>query len=792
MNAGSTACFCCGGSLELLEGQGACVGAFAVVGQSVARDEAVQKVTGQAVYTVDMKLPGMAYARIVRSPVPRARISYIRTDAARSYPGVLAVVTGEDLQRGLPVLGVPRRYGHLVKDRPLLATGWVRYEGEPVAAVVAVDEQAAEAAAALVELGLDVEEPVDSLEKALAPGAPRVHEDLVGASVDKRGWVEVSFERNICHHAVFQRGDVDRAWAECAVVVEGEFYFPAVFHYTMEPHACIADVREDRIEVFSSTQSPFRVREEVAYVFRVPEERVRVVAPYVGGGYGSKCYTEIEPLVVALSAACGRPVRLSQSPEESARTVRRHNAKIWMRSGLDSDGRLVCRQARIYLDTGAYADIGPQVALKAAFRLPGPYRIPHVRVEAYAVYTNTVPAGAFRGFGAVQAAWAYEAHTEQICKELGADPVEFRVRNLLRRGEEYCLGGGVLDGDPVEALLRAERSFPSVPGAHPEPAKATIRRRGIGVSCTMKDVTAAPYSARVQMGRDGIVTILANAPEIGSGARTVLRQIVAETLGLPMEQTTVAAADTDLTPYAFGVMGSRTTTVLGAAVQRAALDLKDKLLEVASAHLRCSKGAVRLTPQGVLADGRLLTYHELFEEAGLDLGVTGHGTAGAADAGEGRMNVVTWEISAAKAEVEVDLETGELRVIRYASVADVGRAIHPAQCEGQDEGAAMFGIGHTLFEQQVFEEGRLLNDGLSEYRVPTFEDLPDEFKTVLIENGDGPGPFGAKPVSEGGVAPVAPAVAAAIHQATGVLLRELPATPERLYRAMGRKPGGSP
>jgi CO/xanthine dehydrogenase Mo-binding subunit len=743
---------------------------FRVVGTSVPRVDAVEKVTGRARYTGDIVLPGMLHGKAVRSPHAHARIRAIDATEAEAIPGVAAVLTRDDLK------DVDPYYGPLVRDRPLLALDVARYAGEPVAAVAAETEAIAAHAASLVRVEYEELPSLLDVAAALAPGAPLIHEGPHRAG-DERLTVRPVAGTNIGHHERIVRGDVARGFAEADLVVEDTFTFPMVYHYTLEPHTAVAHWEKDTLTVWASAQHPFLVRAELARIFKLPLAKVRLIIPYLGGGFGSKSYTKIEPLVAALARKAGRPVRVAQSVAESMHTTRRHSVTCRIKTGVTRDGRLLAKQCEIYLDTGAYADNGPQVANRAANRVIGPYRLPHVQVDAYAVHTNTVPAGSFRSIGAPQAIWASESQLDVIAERLGLDPLALRLRNLIGRGERVRAGMKPLDGDIGDGLRRTAAALGG--------RGAVGRNRGRGLACGVMNAGAFPVSiALVRLHADGSATVLAGSTELGQGVRTALSQIAAEELALPLAVVTVARSDTDAMPFDRSTGSSRSTTLMGLAVQRAAAEIRAQLVKIGARLLGTSAGRVRLDDGRLLSGRRRLTYAEaIAAHFGLPGGeLIGRGYV--RPPGGRPINPVFWEIGMGGADVEVDRETGALTIHRYVTTADVGCAINPRECEGQDEGAAVMGLGHTLFETIRYEGGQIVNASLIDYRVPTFADLPREFVTVLVENGDGPGPYGAKGTGEGGIVGVAPAIGNAIARATGVRIRDLPLTPERVWRAL--------
>ena len=521
--------------------------------------------------------------------------------------------------------------------------------------------------------------------------------------------------------------------------------------------------------------------------------------PYVGGAFGGKSYFKIEPLAVALArTAGGRPVRLAQSVSESMLTIRRHSARCRVRTGVRRDGTVVAREAELHLDTGAYADNGPRVAKRVATRIHGPYRIPHYRIDVYAVYTNTAPAGSMRSIGGPQSIFPLESHMDGIARGLDLDPLAFRLKNLLRQDEELKPGAKPMDAD----LHMDLRKVASMVGWNEEQG-APADNLGIAVGVT--DSEAMPVSTAIlRLLSDGSVVLMAGSTEVGQGARTVLGQVAAEGLCLPPERIVMRATNTDVTPFDRSTGASRSTTVMGTAVKFAAEDLAGQIRAAAAEAMGCDPADVFLE-NGWAEAGRAQVHgtdrsspdvppvqrmdygavvRAYFAMPGGEFIGRGYVRAGG---GIPAQFPVFWETGMGAAAVEVDEETGEVRVPHYASVADVGKAINRLQAEAQDEGAAMMGMGHTLCESLQYEGGQPLNPNLIDYKVPGFADMPRRFEVALTENQDGPGPWGAKGMGESGIVAVAPAVANAIARLTGVRIRELPLTPERVWRALNGK-----
>ena len=727
---------------------------FKHVGRNVPRVDGIDKVTGRAKYTGDIVLPGMLEGRILRSPLPHARIRAMDTSRAEALVGVRAVVTAGDLG------GLDPFYN----GRPVVAMDKARYVGEPVAAVAAEDEHTAEAALALIDVDYEELPSALGMEAALAPGAPVIHDDAPG---------------NVCAHARVEQGDVEAGFAAADRIFEGRYTFPSVYHYSMEPHAAVARYGADGIDLWSSAQHPFLVQGDIARIFGVTRSQVRLQVSFLGGGFGGKSYSKFEPLAVLLSRKAGRPVRMGLSVPEAMVTVRRHGAAVKLKTGVKHDGALVARQAEIHLDTGAFTENTRMVAQLAATRVLGPYRIPHLRSDVYSVHTNAGSAGSFRSVAAPQTLFACESQMDEIAAELGMDPVELRDRNLLERGE-------VLQPKlrPVDVNLRS--SLNRLVSGSRWRRRARDPKAPLGVACGSTNAGGVlPVSvALVRLGADGCVSVLAGSTEMGQGVKTTFTQIVAEELGLPRDRVQVVPVDTTVTPYDHSTGASRSTTVMGRAVQAAARDLKRQLRAIAARTFGVRAGSVKLSEGHLVAGEQALSFTDaLARRFGAVAGeIVGRGTMGP-EMVEWKTPVL-WEVGMGVAELDIDRDTGALSLASYVSVADVGKAIHPQHCIGQEEGAAMMGIGHTFMEQMVHDDHQLLNPNLVDYRVPKFQDLPPEYHTFLVENRDGIGPYGSRGMGEGGIFSVAPAAVSALARATGVRIRDLPLTPERVWRAL--------
>jgi CO/xanthine dehydrogenase Mo-binding subunit len=723
------------------------------VGRSAPRRDGAEKLRGQAEFAGDIVVPHMLHGKVVRSPLPRARIVSIDSRAVEAMPGVVCVLTAADLGDLDPY------WGHAIKDRPIVAIDEVRFAGEPVAAVAAEDEATALAALDAIDVEYEELPVVGTVDEALAPDAPLVHDGPVRPGLFHGLGELPPREGNVCYRFRMDRGEIEAVFAHADLVVERDYTFPAVYQYAMETHTVVAHAVGDQITVWASCQHPFLVRAELADLFDVPLANVRVVVPFLGGGFGSKSYTKMEPLTVALARKAGKPVRIQNRVSESMVTTRRHGLRCRMRTAMTSEGRLLGRDVGCWFDTGAYADNGPRVTATGADAAPGPYRWEAYRVDAACVHTNTAPSGSYRAFGATHLQWIGESQIDELARRAGLDPLAVRRANLCTPGDELRAGGKPLDADLVGDV---ERAAAAVGWDDPKPPRV-----GRGVAVGLLAAGAHPVStAVVRMEADGQVVVLVGTTEVGQGARTALAQIAAEEIGVPVEQVTVRGTDTRYTPYDRSTGASRSTTLAGLAVQRGAAEVRRQLEEIADG------GALEPALMPALIAQR-------FGLAGGEL--IGRGEVAPQGSGSYAEGPVFWEVCVGAAEVEVDPDTGEVRVRKTATIADVGKAINPQLVERQDEGGTMQGIGNALFEELVYEEGLLLNDNLLDYRVPSFEDLPDQMTCIVVENGDGPGPYGAKGCGEGSLAAVTAAVVNAVADA-GVPMTELPLSPERVWR----------
>ncbi len=753
--------------------------------------DARDRVTGRIPYTIDVRLPGMLEAAVLRSHLPHARVVSVDASRARALPGVAAVLTGADiLARG----DLRPRFGPVFRDRPILAFDKVRYIGDPVAAVAAVDRDTALEAISLIDVEYEELPAVLDIDAAIADGAPLVHEEPPSAGATFADViVNASGGTNICNTFRLRHGDVEAGFAEADEVFEDVVSSPAVQHVPLETHACVARIDGDGVTVWATSQIPFMLRSQLAEILDLPASKVRVIVNTLGGGYGAKCYPSIEPIAVALALASRRPVRLHISREEEFITITKHGVQIRMATGVMRDGRIVARRATGWFNTGAYADIGPRLIKNGGYGTGGPHHVPHVWVDSHAVYTNLPPAGAYRGYGISQAAWAYETQMDLIAERMGWDPYEFRMQNLLRNGEAFATGDVMTDAHFTEMLEevagRVGWSWPA------EVEREGSKVRAKGLSCIIKgSITPSTSTAVAKMNDDATVQVLTSSVEMGQGLRSAMAVVAAEALGIRVETVSVTTPDTEFTPYDQQTSSSRSAFAMGGAVEAAAGEIRKKLLRLAADELEIGVDDLELADGAVVVKGspdRRIEFGELIRRtrsANL-VGEGRHQTYGGLDPETGQgIASPHWHQAAGAAEVEVDLETGKVDVLRYHAAVYAGRILNPVQCELQTEGNVAFGIGHALLEEMVFDGGQLQNGNLGDYMIASAEDMPRELTVSVMENHETREIHG---VGETSLPAVMPAIASAVARATGVRILDLPITAEKILRGIREREGSS-
>jgi CO/xanthine dehydrogenase Mo-binding subunit len=742
------------------------------VGRSVPRLESWLKVTGRAEYVHNLRLPGMLYGKIFRSTVAHGRIRRIDVSAAQALGGVHRVVTGEDVRKLIP----EPYYGPAFHDQPILALDKVRYLGEPVAVVLATDPHLAEEAAHLVVAEYDELPAVYDEVEAMTSKAV-VHETLkpAGTFPDLKH-LKGRTNTNVALDFHLRRGDAPGAMKQAQRVFEHRFRTQQVMHTPLEPLVSVAESTESSLTIHTASQSPSFVRIEVARLLGWPENRVRVRVPFLGGGFGAKLYIKLEALVSVLSLITRKPVKISLTMEEQFFTITKHASSFRIKSGVTHDGRIVSRECEVWWNGGAYADIGPRVTQKSGFTAPGPYDIEHVLIDSYALYTNLPPAGALRGFGIPQLVWAYESHTDMMARELGIDPFAFRRKNLLRDGRPQATGTVMQDAalekvlDRLESLMEWHKSFDRGSG---------VIRKGRGIAIGFKACVSPTTSlAAVNVNADGSCIVYCSTADMGQGSDTAMAQIAGEVLNMAAESVTVVHSDTDVTPYDMATLGSRSLFHMGNAVKLAAEEARDKL-------------NLLRKELGLASDAEA---SEIFRKKyGMQAGnVVGTGSfipAYKSPDANGLTDNATpfWMVGATGVEVEVDTQTGRVRVARMVNVADVGTPINPRIVETQLSGASIMQLGFTLLEKMLFDEhGQLRNASLADYKIPGFLDLPDTITSEAVVAQQHTGPFGAKGVGETGTFGVSPAIANAVHDAVGVRITSLPLSAEAVFQALAR------
>lgn len=757
------------------------------VGHSIERLDAAEKATGEAQYVDDLYRPGMLHGAILGSIHAHAKIGGYKLDAARSIPGVAAVLTGEDFSSG--------RTGAFCKDELPLARGKTIYMGEPVAVVAASDVETARRAARAIEIDYEPLPAVLTIDEALATGAPLVHEDLANYAK-----IAPSFsEGNVLWQCRLEEGKIDSAWSQCDVIVEDVFETAAQHHMYMEPCGALAEIdRGGRLTIWSSCQSVHLVQQRVAEWLSIPMGRIRALAPKIGGGFGAKGGLHVQHLAAALALKTGRPVKMVLSRVEDFEIVRsRHPARVIMKTGAKKDGSLLAREANIFLDGGAYADESPTVLSFAVLMARGPYRIPHLRSRGLVVYTNKLKASAFRGFGNPQVTFAGESQIDRIAEQLGIHPVELRLRNAVDAGDRWA-GGQTL---PACGLRECLTKLREAVEAAPAVAAAPQHRRGVGYSAFAHISGLLSTACNIYLRSDGSVAVNTGVVDIGQGSDTILTQICADALMLTPERVSFASPDSDSSPYNWKTAASRVTYMAGRVVLAATIEVRDKILRQASEIMECSAEDLEIRPGGLVSlkgvAAKTVTFAQVASHALARLGGPIMGASSLLFDGErldpkraliegfAFSNLGAYIFGAQAVEAEVDEVTGAVRVLRAWSAHDVGCAINPQMVEGQIQGGFVQGLGYALTEEMQWDEsGRLTNPTLMDYKVPTALDTPIEINPIIVEHPEPSGPFGAKGVGEPGLIGAAASIANAVAKATGKRLHRLPMTPERVLDAL--------
>ena len=746
-----------------------------VVGKSLPRMDGAGKVTGTAVYAADFALPGMLVGKVFRSTEPHARIVRLDTARARALPGVRAVIAAAD---------VPDvRYGGALKDETVFARGKVRYVGQPVAAVAATTPEAAEAALAAIEVVYQSLPTVLDLDAALAPGAPLIHEEWASYTAIPI----LHRDGNVCNRARIVVGDVERGFEEADRIFEHRFRTGMVHQGYTEPRAAVAAWdSSDQVTVWSNTQLPFEVQNTLAEILQMAPSKIRVVVPGIGGGFGGKLRVGVEHFAAFLAKATGRPVKvMTTSEEELTAAYPRQGTVVELKTGVTTDGRITAKAGRIWFDTGAFAGSGPGVASVATLVLAGPYKIPNLHLEGFAVYTNKTNCGSFRAPSGPQANFAVESQMDIIADALGIDPLELRLKNIVREGDEGPTGQ-VLNAVGLEECLR--KAAAAIAWNDRRPA----RWRGKGLACGWWTTTGGSSGVYVKINPDGTVALNTGAAEIGTAALTGAAQVLAEELGIDLADINVVSADTFSTPFDFGAQGSRTAFAVGNACRAAVDDLKGRIFALAAAQLDVAPDACHLVDKHVLADGKRISLADLArlsQQTGGGLIAQGTFIAPPTAYDSKRVDGHVYpafhspSFHAHAVDLSIDPETGDVTIHKYVVAQDVGFAMNPTYIEGQIEGGVAQGLGQALSEEIVYENGRVLNPNLTDYKMPTTLDMP-RVETILVQHPSLVGPYGAKGVGEPPNIEPPAAVANAVASATALRLTSLPITAEHIALAL--------
>lgn len=764
------------------------------VGKSVKRVDGIKKVTGTLKYVDDLKMSQMLYVAVKRSPYAHANIVKIDIEKAKALKGVKEIITGDLFTK---------RGGLYLEDKNFLAVGKVRYRGEAVVAVAAISEAIAQEALVLIDIEYEEIPAVTNAKEGMKPGAPLVHPDL-----GDYHWAPVFFPvpgTNISNHYTLRKGDAPKAFETADYVVENTFYVPHVQHVPIETHTAIAQMDVDGyLTIWASCQSPYAVRQALSAAFDIPLNKLRVLSPAVGGGFGSKAGTTLEGILVPLAMRFpGKPIKLTYSREDEFENAYvRQGLHATIKTAVNKEGKIIGVQNEFIWDGGAYTEYGVNIAKAAGYASAGPYDIDNVWTDSYCVYTNHPVGGPYRGFGMCEIHFGIEQNLDMIAEKLGIDAVEIRRINGMKPGGVTGTGEVVDQSGLMECLNVVVKDINFFEKSYSD---SKTKVRGKGIACGWKAPSMpnnAASSAVIKLNEDGTAHLLVSAQDIGQGSDTVMTQIAAEVLSISPDKITIKTGDTDHTPYEWQTVASRITYSAGRAVYEAANDALEQLIEMAQIKLGIYKRDLELKDGFVVSKiypDRKVAISELalglnFEDGSAIHGpVIGRGSfippnIRNADkkTGLGDHPVAFWTYGVQGVEVEVDLETGQTKVLKVASCFDVGRVMNPQLLEGQIEGAIVQGMGTALFEELMLKDGKVLNPSFVDYKIPTSDDMP-EMIIKFVENPEETGPFGARGVAEPAMVPSAPAIANAIYNATGIRLNTMPLTAERVLNAIKAK-----
>jgi 4-hydroxybenzoyl-CoA reductase alpha subunit len=754
---------------------------YRLIGKRLPRIDGRDKATGKALYAGDLKLPGMLCGVILRSPLAHARIVGVDASRALRLPGVKAVITGEETRR--VKYGVISRSPKFMDEYPL-AVDKARFIGDEVAAVAAVDADTALEALELIRVEYEELAAVFDPDDAQRPEAPQLHDHAPG---------------NLSREFHMKEGDVERGFAESDLVREDVFATQSVIHAYLEPHAALAtwDL-SGKLTLYTSTQTPYYVQQHLSLTLGISQDRIRVIKPFVGGGFGGKSdgMAALDFCAALLSKKTGKPVKIVYSRDEEFTAARRkHPVVITMKTGVRKDGTIVARRCKAVLDGGAYCSLGPLTTVLVGTFQTLPYRIENFEYDGYRVYTNKPPCGAMRGHGGPQAHFAQEVQMDLIAEELGLDPIDLALRNGLRTGDRSAAGFNIISSAFPECVRKVSEETRFKERRN---SRRVINNKayGIGLGCGgfpsgagfyFTHTTSAHSSVIIKAGEDGGISVLTGASDIGQGSDSIIAQIVAEVLGLAVDDVHVTSADTEITPPDMGTYSSRVTVAAGNAALRAARSVREEIFRAAAKKLEANPGDLVASQRKIFVNGSpeiFLSFQEavsLYQSENQGAPLVAGGSYNSPD-----KQSPTYSFGAYVAEVEVDLRTGEVKVLRVTVGHDCGQPLNPMSVEGQIEGCVVMGMGYALSEDLAFEKGQTLNPSLLGYRAPTAKQVP-EIVIHHVFSQDPEGPFGAKETGEGSLDPITPAIVNAIYNATGVRIKDLPVTPEKLLRKLKKR-----
>jgi 4-hydroxybenzoyl-CoA reductase alpha subunit len=751
---------------------------YRLIGKRLPRVDAREKVTGKALYTDDLSLPGMLCGMSLRSPLPHANIVGIDVSRALRLPGVKAVVTGKDTPR--IKYGIISRSPKYMDEYPL-AVDKVRFIGEEVAAVAAVDADAAGEALDLIKVEYEELPAVFDPQEARKPGAPQLHPHA---------------PHNISREYHLKKGDPQKAFEKCDYVREDTFTTQSAIHCCLEPRAALAHWEQSgKLTVYTSTQTPYYVQQHLGLTLDMSPDNIRVIKPHVGGGFGGKSdgLSAVEFCAALLAQKAGRPVKIVCSRDEEFMAARRkHPVQLTMKTGVKKDGAIIARQCEAVLDGGAYCSLGPLTTVLVGTFQTLPFKFDHFQYDGFRIYTNKPPCGAMRGHGGPQVHFAQDVQLDMIAEDLGLDPLEMAIKNGLRAGDESAAGFKIVSSGFRDCLKKVATDS-GWRQKRQTKSKDADNACGIGLGCGgfpsgagfyFNKTTSAHSSVIIRIGEGGGISVFTGASDIGQGSDSVICQIVAEVLGLPLEDIHLTSADTHLTPPDMGTYSSRVTVAAGNAALNAAGKIKAELFKVVSDALEANPEDLAARDRKIAVKGspdQYISFTDavnLYQKKNNGMPLVGRGSYNSPDPLS-----PTYSFGAYICEVEVSLKTGEIKVKKFTVAHDCGQPLNPMSVEGQIEGCIGMGLGYAISEQLIVEDGRTMNPSFLDYGLPTAGQMP-QIKITHVITDDPRGPFGAKETGEGSLDPAAPAIANAVYNATGVRIKDLPITAEKILKGL--------